>query len=59
MEQYLLKDEKGYFWIWYRAEPDGEARLNGPHSEPMISLPEIAVDNPLAFKPPESSHDQA
>lgn len=52
MRQYLLKC-KQYYFIWYEPEP-GKPQLNGPHMEPMINLPVIEVDNPLAFKPPDN-----
>jgi hypothetical protein len=54
MEQYLLHDKLGYYWIWYRGSKDERPNLNGPHSEKMINLPVIEVDNPISFKPKEA-----
>ena len=50
MEQYLLHDKKGYYWIWFRNE-SGKPELNGPHPIPMINLKPIETDNPLSFDP--------
>ncbi len=57
MEQYHLRDKKGYYWIWFRPDPDSKPQLNGPHMEPMINLPIIEVENPLGFKPQEAPND--
>lgn len=50
VEQYLLQTPEGYYFIWYRDE-NGKPSLNGPHSEKMINLPVIKVQNPLSFEP--------
>ena len=55
MVTYLLQDKLGYYWIWYRE--NGKPKLNGPHSEKMLNLPVIQVDNPLSFKPPKEEGD--
>lgn len=47
---YLLKCEKGYYWI-YHPDENGKPCLNGPHSEKMVNLPEVKIANPLDFKP--------
>jgi hypothetical protein len=46
---YQLRDEKGYYWIWY--EKNGKPQLNGPHSRKHLNLPVIKVKNPLKFDP--------
>jgi len=49
IETYLLRDKKGYYWIWYKVPEEKKAQLNGPHSEKILNLPIIEVDNPLSF----------
>jgi len=50
-EQYLLQDQKGYYWIWAKSNKDEKPMINGPHSEKFVNLPVIKVENPLLFKP--------
>lgn len=59
MEQYQLQCGKGYYWIWYRMDKNDKPKISGPHSEAMLNLPVVKIDNPLTFKPeehPESGH---
>lgn len=51
MEQYLLQCPKGYYWIWFKTSDMPKPRLNGPHSDKILNLPVIQVENPVAFNP--------
>lgn len=62
VEDYLLRDSRGYYWIWYRATPEDKPRLAGPHLEPMINpevKPPIDVINPQDFIPAPAGEDGA
>lgn len=48
---YLLIDERGYYWMWHNLT--GKPMLSGPHSEKMLNLEPIKVENPLSFEPPK------
>ena len=52
MEQYLLQCPRGYYWLWFKPADEDEPQLSGPHSEKMLNLPVIQVENPLGFSPP-------
>lgn len=53
MKQYLLQTADSQYWLWYEGI-DGP-QLNGPHSDKMVNLPVIQVENPVGWTPQDQT----
>lgn len=51
VEQYMLQDKEGKYWVWTKENAALPPELKGPFDEKLVNLPVVEVDNPAQFSP--------